>query len=172
MLSLLMAVLAAQEMPKPQKEHEWLKPFAGEWTSESEVTPAPDGPALKMKGTATGKALGGFWIQFETRGEAGGVPFTGFLTLGWDSRKKTYIGTWTDSMTDYLWTYQGKVDAAGKVLTLETEGPSDDPPGSLAKYREAVEWKSADHFELRSSIQRKGEWVTYLKIQYRRSTAK
>jgi hypothetical protein len=170
MLSLLIAVLAAQEMPKPQKEHAWFKPFVGEWESEAECTAAPGQPAMKMKGTATGRSLGGFWSQFEIRGEmpGGAGSFTGVMTLGWDPRKTAYVGTWTDSCSDYLWTYQGKLDEAGKKLTLETEGPSQETPGAMAPYRETLEWKSADHFEFRSSIQRKGEWVTFLTAQYRR----
>jgi len=42
-------VLLAQsppEMPAPQKEHEWLKQFVGEWESV-EATILPDQPGMK-----------------------------------------------------------------------------------------------------------------------------
>ena len=43
----LAAIGQSQEvphMPKPQKEHDWLKQLAGEWESESELT-EPGQPA-------------------------------------------------------------------------------------------------------------------------------
>jgi hypothetical protein len=164
----LLALLTSQDVPKPQAEHAWLQPLAGDWATESEVTAGLGQPSLKLKGEATGRRLGGFWATIETRGEFSGTPFSGLLTLGWDPRKKAYTGTWVGSGSDYLWIYQGKLDAAGKLLTLETEGPCQETPGTLAKYKEVIEWKSADHFVMTSSVDLKGEWATFAKMQFRR----
>ena len=97
-----------------------------------------------------------------------GGPFTGNLTLGYDPDKKKYVGTWFDSMSSYLWQYQGTVDASGKTLTLETEGPSHDMPGQIVKDRETTEIKSKDHKVFTSVRQKDGKWVTGLTINYRR----
>jgi hypothetical protein len=47
---------------------------------------------------------------------------TAVWTVGYDPQKKKYVGTWVDSVTPYLWTYEGSLDASGRILTLETEG--------------------------------------------------
>ena len=158
------------EFPKPQKEHEWLQQLAGEWEAECEMFMEPGQPPLKSKGTETVRTVGGFWIVAENKSEFMGQPFTGLLTLGYDARKEQYVGTWVDSMTGYLWTYEGAVDSAGKVLTLETEGPCPEKPGELSKFREVLEIKGKDHKVFTSSIQGEdGQWHTFVTINYRRA---
>ena len=153
-------------MPKPQKEHEWLQQLTGEWETEGEVTTEPGKPPMKTKGSESNRAIGGFWILSEHKGDFFGSPFTGILSLGYSPEKKKYMGTWFDSVTSHLWTYQGSVDATGKILTLETEGPS--PDGKTGKFREAITVKDKDHKEFTSSMEKDGQWVTYLKMQYTR----
>lgn len=155
-------------MPQPQKEHEWLSQLVGEWDAEGECLMDPSKPPMKFKGTESGRKVGGFWIQLENKGEFMGAPFTGLLNLGYDPEKKKYVGTWLDSMSSYLWQYTGSVDASGKVLTLETEGPCCQQPGKLVKHKEVTELKSRDHKVFTSSNQIDGKWVTMMTIQYRR----
>ena len=165
-------VTLAQEppqMPPPVKEHEWLKKFLGEWDSDVEVIMAPGQPAIKGKSTESARSIGGFWIVSEGKGEMMGMPFASVLTLGYDPDKKKYIGTWVDSMASFLWTYTGTVDPTGKILTLETEGPSPTKPGKNAKFREVTEFKSNDHRVFTSSIQQDdGTWHTMLTVHARR----
>jgi hypothetical protein len=159
----------APELPAPQKEHEWLQQLVGEWESEFEAVPDPSQPPVKSKGSESARSIGGFWVVAENKGDFDGLEFTGLLTLGYDADKKRYIGTWVDSMQSYLWTYEGTVDADGKVLTLETEGPCPMRPGQTTNFREVLELKSKDHKVFTSSIQLEdGSWVTMLTINYRR----
>jgi hypothetical protein len=126
------------EMPKPQKEHEWLKQLVGEWDTEGECVTEPGKPPMKTKGSESTRAIGGFWTLSEHKGDAMGTPFTGILTLGYSAEKKKYVGTWIDSMGSHLWTYEGSLDASGKVLSLETEGPSNEGPGKTCKFKEVI----------------------------------
>src|SRR5688572_16447612 len=110
---------------EPQKEHQWLQKLVGEWTSESEMEMEPGKSPERCKGTESVRSLGGLWIVGEGSGEMpGGGLATMILTLGYDPQKGRYVGTWVGSMMTHLWIYEGSLDAAGKVLTLDTEGPS------------------------------------------------
>lgn len=170
----MLAVLAAfssgaeEAMPKPQKEHEWLKQLEGEWETESDMFMEPGKPAVKAKGSESVHLLGGFWALCENKGEAMGVPFTGILTLGYDAEKKEYVATWIDSMTSKMWQYKTSLDSAGKMLTLETEGPCPMQPGKLAKMKETLEIKGKDHKVFTSTVELDGKWVTMLTVNYRR----
>lgn len=159
----------APQMPAPQKEHEWLQQLVGEWESEAEANFGPDQPPVKCKGTEKVRSLGGFWILSDSQGEVAGMTMKSQLTLGYDSKKKKYVGTWVDSMTDYMWHYEGTLDEAGKVLTLETEGYSHLNPTELAKFKDEIELKDQDHKVLRSSMQMPdGQWVSFMTANYTR----
>ena len=178
---LLVALLAATtvvqaqegpQMPAAQKEHQWLQQFAGEWDTEAEATMEPGKPPMKCKGTESVRMIGGFWMTSETKGRFMDVPVTGVMTLGYDPEKKKYVGTFICSMTNYLWTYEGSVDATGKILTLEAEGPCPSVPGKLVRFRDVTEFKSKDHKVLTSSMQAEdGKWVTYATINCWRKKA-
>jgi glyoxylate utilization-related uncharacterized protein len=91
------------------------------------------------------------------------------MTLGYDPEKQQYVGTWIDSMSHYLWRYEGSVDDASRVLTLEAEGPSMAAPGTTARYRETFEIKDKDHKVFTSSIEvEPGQWHTFMTVHYHR----
>lgn len=168
-LALLAAGQDPPQMPGPVKEHDWLQQFVGEWESEAEIAQQGDKPPVKTKGSETVRSVGGFWIMGENRGEVMGRPFTGILTVGYDPGKKRYVGTWIDSMTSTLWTYEGAVDPGGRTLTLEAEGPSPDAPGKLRRYRDTTEIKDKNCKVLRSSVLGDdGKWTTFLTVTYTR----
>jgi len=50
------------EMPPPPKEAEWLQKFVGEWETDMEAVMAPGQPAIKCKGSAAARSLGGYWV--------------------------------------------------------------------------------------------------------------
>lgn len=159
----------APKMPTPVKEHAWLDRFVGEWTTEAECELEPGKPKVKYVGKETAKSLGGFFVVVEGDSDLGGVEVKSVLTLGYDPQKKKYVGTWVDSCTGHLWTYEGEVDASGEKIELYTEGPSMIEPGKTAKYKESTEFKSKDHRVFTSSIQRAdGGWTQMLSIEAKR----
>lgn len=160
------SVLLAQELPKfpgPQKEHDLLKQFVGEWESEMEASTGPGQPPMKCKGTMSSRMLGGFWVVSEIDSEMMGAPMQGLQTIGYDPKSKKYVGSWVDSMMNHMWKYSGSVDEKGTTLTLEAEGPSFTGDDKLAKYRDAYEFKSNDHIVMTSSMQGEdGKWITFM----------
>ncbi len=157
------------QMPGPVKEHEWLKQLEGKWVNETEIFMKPDEKPMKGAGTEDVRLMGGFWIIGEGTGEMMGLTMKSVLTLGYDPEKKKYVGTWVDSMSSHLWTYQGTLDATGKILTLETEGPCPMKPGTISKFKEVIELKGKNEKLFTSSIQGEdGKWTTMVKVSSKR----
>ena len=155
---------------EPQKEHQWLQKLVGEWTFEVEATMEPGKPPEHFKGTESVRSLGGLWIVAEGQGEMpGGGAATTIMTLGYDPQEKRYLGTWVGSMMTHLWLYDGALDAAGKVLTLDTEGPNMAAEGKMAKFKDVIELKSDDHRVLTSHmLGDDGKWHHFMAANYRR----
>lgn len=160
---------APPAQPAPQKEHEWLHQFVGEWETEGEGTAGPGQPPVKYTGTMSARMLGGFWMVSESNNNIVGVEMHAIQTLGYDAEKKQYVGTWVDSMMNHMWQYQGSVDSTGKILTLEAEGPNFSQPGKTAKYRDVYEFKSADLIVTTSGVLGEdGKWVDFMTGQAKR----
>jgi hypothetical protein len=130
----------------------------------------PDQPAMKSNGSESVRSLGGLWIIAEGEGEMpGGGAATMVMTLGYDPRKKHYVGTWIGSMMTHLWVYDGTLDATGNVLTLNAEGPHMAIEGKMAQYKDVIEFKSKDHRVLSSHmLGDDGEWHGFMTANYRR----
>jgi hypothetical protein len=155
---------------QPTKEHEWLDKFVGEWTSEAEMTMEPDKPPEKFKGTESVRSINGLWIVAEGKGEMpGGGTATMITTLGYDPQKKRYVGSFLGSMMTNLWIYNGALDATGKILTLDTDGPNFAAGGKMAKFKDSIEFKSNDHRMTTSRVLGDdGSWHQIMTVHYRR----
>lgn len=150
-------------MPKPAPEHAWLKKFTGEWTTESKATMGPDQPPMQCSGTLTSRPLGEFWVLNEMEGDMSGTTMIGIQTIGYDESKKKYVGTWVDSMTSFMWRYEGSVDPSGRVLTLDADGPNFMGDGKTMKFQDIYEFKSADEILMTSRmLGDDGEWATFM----------
>lgn len=154
---------------EPQKQHQWLQRLVGEWESEVEGTMGPDQPPFKSKGVETVRPLGDLWILAEGEGEMpGGGTGRMLLTLGYDPQQERFVGTFVGSMMTYLWVYRGTLDAAEKVLTLDTEGPGF-TEGEMAKYQDIIEIVDDDHRIMRSQmLAPDGTWQPVMTAHYRR----
>jgi hypothetical protein len=160
----------AMTKAEPQDEHRWLQKFVGEWTVEGEAAMGPDQPPAKFSGTERVRSLGDFWVLAEGEGESpGGGTDESMITFGYDPQRKRFVGTWIGSMMSHLWVYDGTLDADGRVLTLEAEGPSMAGDGTMATYRDVFEFKSDDHRVLTSHMPRDdGTWQQFMTVHYRR----
>lgn len=154
-------------MGSPQKEHEWLQQFVGEWTYEV-AAQGPEGE-FKSTGSESVRSLGGMWILAEGRG---GMPdgdtATTVLTLGYDPALGRYVGTWIGSMMPLLWVYDASMDDSGRILNLDADGPAMSGEGT-ARYRDAHEIVSPDHRIMRAHLrQDDGSWKPFMEVHYRR----
>ncbi len=155
---------------KPQKEHEWLHQLCGEWTYEGNCMMGPDQPPMKSTGTQSTSSFGGLWINGDGTGKLpDGSDAITRITLGYDPAKQRFVGTFIGSMMSNLWVYEGSLDAAGKVLTLDAEGPDFTQPGKTASYQDIIEILGPDHHTLSSQAKGPdGQWHKFMTAHYRR----
>lgn len=155
---------------EPQTEHAWLQSLVGEWTYEIESVMVPGEASGTMKGRETVRSLGGLWIVAEGESEMpdGGVA-SSRMTLGYDPAAQHFVGSWVGSMMTHQWIYRGRRDAAGKVLTLDTEGPSFAGDGTTTRYQDVITVESPDHRILTSRVMdADGSWRQFMTGHYRR----
>jgi len=158
----LLAVAQEQpSLPGPEKEHAFLKQFVGEWETASESSFGPGQPSLKCQGSMRARMLGEIWLLSESENSMMGTTVNALQTIGYDPQKKKYVGTWVDSMFNYLWRYEGEVK--GQMLTLEAEGPNFMAAGKLTKFQDVYEFKSPDEIAITSKmLVDDGKWVTFM----------
>ena len=158
--------------PEPQEQHRWLQQLVGEWTYVVEAPTAPGAEPHKHEGVERVRAIGEIWIQGESNADIPSLgPATMQVTLGYDTQKKRFVGTWLGSMMNYLWLYDGELDALGKTLTLNAEGPSMAGDGGMAKYHDIITIVSLNERTLRSEqLQADGTWKHFMTATYKRKT--
>ena len=153
---------------EPQDEHRWLQQLVGNWAYESNCS--PDKPDEISKGSETIRSIGDLWIVGESKSEMpGGDPATMQITLGFDPQKGRFVGTWLGSMMAMIWTYEGSLDDSGKILTLESEGPSFSGDGTTSKYRDIIEIRSPTERLFYSKVLgADGSWTEFMKAHYQK----
>lgn len=155
-------------------EHLWLQQLIGDWRSEGHMAAQPGNEAAAQPVTwesrESVRAIGELWIQAEGHSTMpDGSPAITQMTLGYDPQKQRFVGTWLGSMMSYLWIYEGELDAAGRILTLNTTGPGMSRPGEMAAYQDVIELKSAEHRVLTSHRQDdQGNWHQFMIADYYR----
>jgi hypothetical protein len=157
------------DIPAPQAEHQWLQKLVGKWTFESSCQ-GPDGPPIISTGTEVVRSLGGLWTIGEGESDApGGGKWASIMTLGYDPQAKRFVGTFVASVMTHLWPYNGSLDATGKILTLDSEGPGFSGDGSMAKYQDIIEFIDHDHRTLSSQcLGDDGQWHQFMQAHYYR----
>jgi hypothetical protein len=152
------------------KEHRWLQKLIGSWAYEGEAEMVPGAPPEKMHGTENVRGIGEIWVQAEGHSHTpDGTPCNMMMTLGYDPAKQRFVGTWLGSMMTHLWVYEGSLDSADRVLTLNSHGPSFVSEGESGDYRDVIEMVSDDHRILTSqALGEDGQWRKFMTAHYRR----
>lgn len=156
---------------KPQKEHEFLQRIVGDWVMVSTSGhDAYDANDPEQVFTETVKSVGDLWIVGEGKGKMpDGNPMTAVITVGYDTEKGYFVGTWVGSMMTKLWVYKGWLEADGKTLTLEAEGPSMDGSEGTAVYHDVLTLHDDNHRTFSGSTrQPDGSFKQFMSSEFRR----
>lgn len=158
-------------MTEPTAQHRWLHQMIGKWTFEHECSMGPDQPPMKSSGREVVRAMGDLWIIAELEGTMpDGAQMTAMMTLGYDTNKQRFVGSWVGSPMAFMFVYEGSLDDQRTTLTLDTTGPSMTNPGGQCPYQDIFEIRSASERWLRSRMQLDdGSWVPFMKGVYTRS---
>jgi Protein of unknown function (DUF1579) len=158
------------QIPQPTPEHQFLLQLVGDWTLETTCNMGPDQPATVMHGKQSTRALGSLWTlgEMESLGSEG-EPMRSLITLGFDPARGKFVGSFIASCMTYHWLYEGSLDQAHRVLTLDAEGPSVAEEGSLAKYQDIIEVLDHDTCLFSSQyLDGEGKWVKFMQGTHRR----
>jgi hypothetical protein len=151
------------------REHEWLKQLVGDWTYTVECVDVPDVPPQTHQGRETVRMFGDVWMRGESRMEMDGGAVDSVITLGYDTAKKKFVGSWISTVMTSMFRYEGELDASGKVLPLNTRGPSMTDAGKEVEYQDVIEIRSKDERALWSQMKMDdGTWMRFMTAVYRR----
>jgi len=169
MFSIFACNLVAQDDSVGQDPGQILNHFVGEWRVENEGTAGPDQAPIQAKGKFTARKLGERWVVIEMAIDVDGTTIEALQTIGYNSTRSRFEGTWVDSMQEHLWTYEGTYDEKTKTLALIAEGPSMMAPSKTQKYRDAFQFVDRDTIKAESSVEgADGNWTTYMQGTSRR----
>ena len=105
------------------------------------------------------KTVGSKWVINEISFKSG---LYSSQTLGYDAQKKKFVGTWVDASSSHIWRYEGTLDAAGKTLTMQAEGPDMADPKKMRLYRDAYHFESKNRLVVTTTMRNdKGEWTKF-----------
>lgn len=108
----------AAKFTQPSDHHKVLERFIGKWTHESRMFMGGQATPPE-KGSAESKwMMDGRWMQSQTKGTMMGMPMQGFLVMGYDNFKMSYVGTFISSIDTAMLRFEGDLDPSGNVLIL------------------------------------------------------
>jgi hypothetical protein len=106
----------AKRFTEPSKHHKELERFVGKWKTETRIfmgkqaTPAEKGQA------EFAWLMPGRWLKSDWSGTMMGRPIQGFMILGYDNFKQSYVTTQVTSMDTAMTHSEGDLDPGGKAL--------------------------------------------------------
>jgi uncharacterized protein DUF1579 len=159
------------EVATPSEGHKALESLAGKWDIVTLVWGEGAGkPPSESKGSCETKwILDGRYLLEEMSSQMMGMPYKSMNIIGFDNYKKKYVMSYVDNMGTAIYTGEGKLDPANKVLTSFgkmddfTTGERDKP----VKYVTRVISKDKHIFEIYDEVGSSNEYKV-LEIAYTR----
>jgi hypothetical protein len=95
----------------------------------------PGSPPQESRGTSVNHLIcNGLWLVIDFKNET--TDFEGHGLYGYDAQKKTYVGTWVDSMRTFLAPMEGTWDPATRTMTFVADHLA---PSGPMRWRETTQ---------------------------------
>jgi hypothetical protein len=108
----------AERFTKPGPPHEELERFIGSWETETSIF-IPGQTPKKEKGTARFEWLmPGRWAKQTWSGTLMGMQFEGFMMIGYDNFKQSFVSADVNSGETAMRYAEGDLDPGGKALIM------------------------------------------------------
>ena len=127
--------------PAQMEPHLWLAESVGSWKVACFYYTESGQPPMEVQGTDHVEMFGPFWRIGRFEADMPGGKVIGTSAVGYDPNKKKFIGTWFDSSSPFLYSYQGEYDDSKAVLGMS--GLNTDPTTG----RDTV-YRSVEHLQL------------------------
>lgn len=156
------------QMPEVTDHHKRVLAGVGGW--EGTITMfMPDMDPQTMPAAETVEALGPYWTTSKFTSDMGGMAFAGSSSLGYDSDKKQYVGTWIDSTTTYLTVMHGEFDAAKNALVMRWQGPNWMAGGGTTDFRSETIYRADSYVS--TFFMGEGAGTKHMEIKMKRKAA-
>ena len=155
-------------MPEVTEHHKRILAGVGDW--EGTITMfMPGAEPTPMPAQEKVEALGSYWTTSTFTSDMGGMAFMGKSSLGYDTEKKQYVGTWIDSTTTYLTVMTGEFDAKKSALIMRWKGPNWTGDGTIVDFRnESIQRADA---MVTTFYMGAGEGTKHMEIKMKRKAA-
>ena len=155
------------KLATPGPQHAQLMKKAGTWKTVTKAWMGPGDPTVSEGSATYTPILGGRFLEESVKGTFNNMPFEGFGITGYDNQHQEYVNVWMDTLGTAATVSRGKMDASGKVLTMNTEF-EDPTSGKKAPMRMVTKFVDDDHqlFEVITNYD--GKDVKELEVTYSR----
>lgn len=161
----------SMEAATPGEGHKFLEQMIGKWDMTMRMWwQGPDKPPTETKGASEVKwVLDGHFLLEEGAAQVMGMAYKSMGLTGFDNFKKKYVFSYVDNMGTALFTGEGKLDPAKKVLTSfgKMDEPGTGETDKPTKYITRIISKDKHVFEIYDEVGSPNEFKA-LEITYTR----
>lgn len=137
-------------MGAPVAAHKRFEPFVGTFAGEVRMWMGPGDPYVSTGVMRNTLVLGGRFLEQHYQGDEADGPFPNFAGRGYwgyNTVTKKYEGFWIDTVSTFMQTETGDVDASGTVWTMVGEIANPASGGRMRK-RSVITLADKDHHTL------------------------
>ncbi len=106
----------AKRFTQPGEPHKALERFLGKWTIETRFFMGGKASPPEKGTSEFSWLMAGRWMKSEWKGSMMGQPMEGFMLLGYDNFKQSYVTTAISSMDTAMVHSEGDMDPSGNAL--------------------------------------------------------
>lgn len=108
----------ARKFTEPGEHHKVLEKFVGKWKSASTMHMGGQSGPPEEGASQTKWLMDGRWLQSEWNSTMMGMPFNGFMIMGYDNFKMSYVCTMISSADTAMLRAEGDMDPDGNTLLM------------------------------------------------------